>query len=53
MDRSVTLGDAIRARRLELGWTQEELAERIAVGDETFRQSDVSRLERGKVALPR
>ena len=49
-----TLGDAIRTRRLELGWSQEELAKRIADhGDEAFRQSDVSRLERGKVTLPR
>ena len=49
-----TLGDAIRTRRQELGWSQEELAKRIADhGDEAFRQSDVSRLERGKVTLPR
>jgi transcriptional regulator with XRE-family HTH domain len=49
-----TLGDAIRTRRQELGWSQEELAQRIAAhGDEAFRQSDVSRLERGKVTLPR
>lgn len=49
-----TLGDAIRTRRRELGWSQEDLAKRIADhGDEAFRQSDVSRLERGKVTLPR
>ena len=49
-----TLGDAIRTRRRELGWSQEDLAKRIADhGDEGFRQSDVSRLERGKVTLPR
>jgi transcriptional regulator with XRE-family HTH domain len=49
-----TLGDAIRTRRRELGWSQEDLAQRIAAhGDEAFRQSDVSRLERGKVTLPR
>lgn len=49
-----TLGDAIRTRRQELGWSQEDLAKRIADhGDEAFRQSDVSRLERGKVTLPR
>ena len=48
-----TLGEAIKARRLELGWSQEELAQRmIDHGDVTFRQSDVSRLERGKVVLP-
>ena len=49
-----TLGDAIRTRRQGLGWSQEDLAKRIADhGDEAFRQSDVSRLERGKVTLPR
>jgi transcriptional regulator with XRE-family HTH domain len=48
-----TLGEAIKARRLELGLSQEELARRMVDhGDQTFRQSDVSRLERGKVALP-
>jgi transcriptional regulator with XRE-family HTH domain len=48
-----SLGAAIKARRQELGWTQEELAERvIAQGTDAFRQSDVSRLERGKVGLP-
>ena len=56
MDREAvrqTLGEAIKVRRRELGWSQEELARRmIAHGDVTFRQSDVSRLERGKVVLP-
>jgi transcriptional regulator with XRE-family HTH domain len=56
MDRQAdrqTLGEAIRVRRRELGWSQEELAHRmIDHGDVTFRQSDVSRLERGKVVLP-
>jgi transcriptional regulator with XRE-family HTH domain len=48
-----TLGETIKARRRELGWSQEELARRmIGHGDLTFRQSDVSRLERGKVGLP-
>ena len=48
-----SLGSTIKARRLELGWSQEELAERVAAhGDPAFRQSDVSRLERGKVGLP-
>jgi transcriptional regulator with XRE-family HTH domain len=52
-DLRQTLGDAIKARRLELGWTQVELADRVAArGDSTFRQSDVSRLERGNVTLP-
>ena len=47
------LDAVIKARRQELGWTQEELADRMAAaGDDTFRQSDVSRLERGKVELP-
>ena len=49
-----TLGEAIRIRRRELGLSQEDLARRIADhGDAAFRQSDVSRLERGKVTLPR
>jgi transcriptional regulator with XRE-family HTH domain len=43
-----TLGAAIRARRTELGMTKEELADRVGV-----RQAEVSRLERGRVALPR
>src|SRR5919107_1206427 len=48
-----TLGEAIKVRRRELGWSQEELARRmLEQGDATFRQSDVSRLERGKVVLP-
>lgn len=49
-----SLAETIRARRRELGWTQEELADRVAAaGEVRFRQSDVSRLERGRVALPR
>lgn len=49
-----SLGSAIRARREELGLTQEELADRVAaLGDETLRQSDISRIERGQVRLPR
>lgn len=48
-----SLGAAIKARRQQLGWSQEELAQRVAAcGDGTFRQSDVSRVERGKVTLP-
>jgi transcriptional regulator with XRE-family HTH domain len=48
-----TLGEAINVRRREFGWSQEELAHRMNDrGDVTFRQSDVSRLERGKVVLP-
>jgi transcriptional regulator with XRE-family HTH domain len=44
------LAQVIRERRAELGLTQEELAERIGCG---VRQADVSRLERGRVVLPR
>jgi len=44
------LGNFIRERRADLGLTQEELAERI--GD-TATQGEVSRLERGAIALPR
>jgi transcriptional regulator with XRE-family HTH domain len=52
-ETSRSLGAVIKARRQELEWTQEELAERvIAHGDDAFRQSDVSRLERGKVGRP-
>jgi transcriptional regulator with XRE-family HTH domain len=47
---SVTLGQFIRRRRQELGLTQEELAARV--GD-SVRQSDISRLERDGVSLPR
>jgi transcriptional regulator with XRE-family HTH domain len=48
-----SLGQAIRERRQELGWSQETLAARVvALGDAAFRQSDVSRLELGKVGLP-
>lgn len=50
MAESRSLGDAIRLRRLELGISQEELAERIGPD---VRQSDVSRLERGKILFPR
>lgn len=50
MDAARTLGQVIRSRRLALGLTQEELAERIGDG---VRQAEVSRLERGGVALPR
>src|SRR4051794_41082580 len=50
MAESRSLGDAIRLRRLELGMSQEELAERIGLD---VRQSDVSRLERGKILFPR
>lgn len=50
MAESRSLGEAIRLRRLELGMSQEELAEQIGPD---VRQSDVSRLERGKILFPR
>lgn len=53
MNTARTLGAVIQARRLELGWTQEELAERVRAEGEAMRQADVSRLERGGVTLPR
>src|SRR5687768_13060092 len=49
-DTAITLGHVIRTRRLELGLTQEELADRIG---ERLTQSDISRIERGTIALPR
>lgn len=45
-----TLGQLIRERRMELNLTQEELAERVGPG---VRQSEISRLERNRVTLPR
>jgi transcriptional regulator with XRE-family HTH domain len=48
--RTSTLGQTIRRRRLELNLTQEELADRIGGG---VRQSEVSRLERDRITLPR
>jgi transcriptional regulator with XRE-family HTH domain len=49
-----SLGAIVRRRRQECGWSQDDLAARmVAAGDWTFRQSDVSRLELDKVALPR
>src|SRR5688572_25380151 len=50
MNEKPTLGQVIRTRRLELGLTQEELAERIGEG---IRQAEVSRLEHDRVVLPR
>jgi transcriptional regulator with XRE-family HTH domain len=49
-DRKYSLGVAIRIRREELGLTQEELAERIGEG---VRQTDIARLERDQIQLPR
>ena len=48
-----SLGATIRARRMELGWSQEELAERISTDDDYVRQSEISRIESGRVVLPR
>lgn len=45
-----TLGQLIRERRLELNLTQEQLAERVGDG---VRQSEISRLERNRITLPR
>ncbi len=45
-----TLGALIRERRMELGLTQEQLAERVGEG---VRQSEISRLEHDGIALPR
>jgi transcriptional regulator with XRE-family HTH domain len=45
-----TLGKFIQRRRIELGYTQEQLAEKIGP---TCRQAEVSRLENDGVALPR
>ncbi|HEX5165100.1 MAG TPA: helix-turn-helix transcriptional regulator [Thermomicrobiales bacterium] len=53
MSESSMLGVVIRQRRIELGWTQEELAERISSDGEYVRQSEISRIESGKVGLPR
>jgi transcriptional regulator with XRE-family HTH domain len=48
-----SLGAVILHRRAELGLTQAALAERVVtLGDWGFRQSDISRLERGIVKLP-
>lgn len=47
---AATLGQLIRDRRMELNLTQEELAERVGDG---VRQSEISRLERNRVTLPR
>ena len=45
-----TLGKFIQRRRVELGLTQEQLAERVGGG---VRQAEISRLEHDRVTLPR
>lgn len=50
MELEQSLGRAIRQRRLDLGLSQVEVAERM--GSE-FRQSDISRIEQGRVQFPR
>jgi transcriptional regulator with XRE-family HTH domain len=45
-----TLGRFIQRRRIELGLTQEQLAEMIGGG---VRQSEISRLEHDRISLPR
>lgn len=53
MVSTLSLADAVRRRRRELGLTQEQLAERISADGEYVRQSEISRIERGQVTLPR
>lgn len=52
-DRGTSLGRVIRNRRRELGMTQQDLATLVNRSGDDMRQSDVSRLERGQVSLPR
>lgn len=47
---SRSLGQVVRQRRLELGLSQEAFAELLGPG---VRQSEISRLERGQVTMPR
>ncbi len=50
MDLKRNLGRVVRRRRLELGFSQIELAERMACN---VQQSDVSRIERGQIPWSR
>lgn len=52
-DAPGSLGETIRRRRIELGWSQEHLAAQASGGGDEVRQSDISRLECGRVGLPR
>ena len=47
------LGEMIHARRIALGLSQEELAALVSELGSEIRQADVSRIERGRVGLPR
>jgi transcriptional regulator with XRE-family HTH domain len=47
---AASLGEVIRGRRIRLGLTQQDLAARTGM---IIRQSDVSRLERNQIGLPR
>jgi transcriptional regulator with XRE-family HTH domain len=44
------IGSFVRERRQDLGLTQEQLAERVGG---SYGQSDISRIERGHIELPR
>jgi len=48
-----TLGQVIRARRIALGISQETLATRVSDLGSAINQADISRIELGKVGLPR
>jgi len=50
MDLKRSLGEAVRERRVELGLSQTELAERMDCG---VQQADISRIERGYIPWPR
>ena len=47
------LGQVVRARRIALEMSQEELAARVTDLGSPISQADISRIELGKVALPR
>lgn len=48
-----SLGQVIRARRIALGMSQEALAARVSDLGSEINQADISRIELGKVDLPR
>lgn len=49
---AAALGPTIRARRLALGLTQEQLAERVSTPADYVRQGEISRIESGRVKFP-